>query len=305
MHWENYQSLRIPFQESSSFKRRYSITSDIIAYQLCPLQYNMHKVRKYAASMTNQLYYGTIIHQVLDRAHMHFKGVLNPSQKNRIPDEKDIERYFEEVHNALKARRISAGKPVQAQALNILQRFNRIEGPSLYPRVKNTECHLQTDKGDYILHGNVDVLATSQNNPDAVEIWDYKGTNRPSMGDPSFQQYLYQMQVYAELYRRQTGAMPEKAIIYFLNTLSGSPEPTRTPGNAILEVPMNENSVDAAIDNFSQTVREIEESRKSRKWKEPTHTPSQETCVICDQRWRCKSSCTYKKMGKFDSMRYP
>ena len=299
MHWESYRSLHLPYKDNAPVKRRYSITSDVLAYQMCPQQYAMFRVRKYEASMTNQVFYGTIIHQVLDRAHMHYKGILDPRKKDTLPSDDDIERYFDEVDQALKARRISAGPAVKNQALEIIKRFNRVEGPSLYPRVRNTECRLQADKGDYILNGNVDVLATSIDNPELIEIWDYKGTNRPALGDPRLQQYIYQMQVYAELYRKQTGIMPSKAIIYFLNTLSGPIEPQSTPGNAVYEVTLDMTSVDIAMDDFSQTVAKIESSRSTGHWECPQNRPPQETCNICDKRWTCQES------GRTYPMRYP
>jgi len=299
MRWTHYDGMNFPFKGNAPVKRRYSITADVLSYQLCPQQYALYKIRKYEASMTNQLFYGTVIHQVLDRAHMHYKGLLVPATAGTLPSNLDIERYFDEVDSALKARRISAGTKVKDQALEIVKRFNRIEGPSLYPRVVNTECRLQTDKTDYILNGNVDVLAISPENPDSVEIWDYKGTNLPSRGDPQYQQYIYQMQVYAELYRKQTGKMPQKAILYFLNSLSGPISPTCRPGNAILEVTLDASEVDTAMNNFANTVSEIERSRDFGVWANPIQAPPKETCDICDKRWNCPNS------GQVYPMRHP
>ena len=287
MRWNNYEGKHFGYKADSPVKRRYSITADVLSYQRCPQQYSLYKIRKYESSMTNQLFYGTVIHQVLDRAHMHYKGILDPSTAGKLPTDEDIASYFQEVDIALRARHITAGEKVKDQALEIIKRFNSIEGPNLYPRVVNTECRLMTDKAAYILHGNVDVLATSPQNPNTVEIWDYKGTNRPSQGDPQYQQYIYQMQVYADLYRKQTGIMPQKAILYFLNHLSGEPSPSSTPRNAMLEVTLDSAAVDTAIENFSNTVSEIENSRLSGTWASPAQIPPKETCDICDLRWRC------------------
>lgn len=299
MHWENYRGLHCPYEDTAPIKRRYSITADVLSYQLCPKQYAFHRIRKYESSMTNQIYYGTVIHQVLDRAHIHYSGKVNPATKGNLPSDYDIEQYFDEVDCALKARRISAGTVIKQQALEIIKRFNRVEGPLLYPRVKNTECRLQVDKADYILNGNVDVLAISPDDPDSVEIWDYKGTMALPLGDPRLQQYTYQMQVYAELYRKQTGIMPKKAIIYFLKTLEGPVEPKKTPGNAMFEVKLDSATVDTAMNNFSSTVARIEHSRATGIWDPPDNPPPSETCNICDKRWNC--DCTPQTY----SMRYP
>ena len=234
--YQHFQSLNLQNTNPVPARRRYSVTSDILAYQQCSIQYGAFAVRHYEPALVVQLFYGTIIHQVLDRAHAHYRGELGVPQ-GTMPSASDIKRYFTEVENALKAQRIRAVGNVRDQALRVLKRFNSLEGPALYPRILDTECLLQAEQQDYILHGNVDVLAQSdvadRNN---VEIWDYKGARRPSMGDPEYQRYVFQLQVYADLYRRKTGHTPTKAILYFLNELAPDPEPKTRPVNALLEV---------------------------------------------------------------------
>ena len=219
---------------------------------------------------------GTIIHQVLDRAHAHYRGELGvPS--GTLPTDADIDNYFAQVENALIARRIRAVTSVREQARSILKRFNSLEGPTLYPRILDTECRLQANQGQYILHGNVDVLAASNvAGSNAVEIWDYKGASRPSVGDPDYQRYVFQMQVYADLYRQKTGTAPAKAILYFLNELTGEPAPTSRPVNALLEVNLDPTAVQQALQSFSQTVQQIEGCRATRIWPDPTFASARE-----------------------------
>ena len=113
-------------------RRRYSVTSDILAYQQCSIQYGAYAVRRYEPALVVQLFYGTVVHQVLDRAHAHFQGKLGAPPGTR-PTDSDIENYFTEVENALKARRIRAVSNVRDQALRVLQRFNSLEGPVSVP----------------------------------------------------------------------------------------------------------------------------------------------------------------------------
>ena len=131
--WKHFQSLSIPPAQATQARRRFSVTADILAFQQCSLQYGAFSARKYEPALVLQLFYGTIIHQVLDRAHAHFRGELG-APGGSLPDDADIESYFGEVENALRARRIRAGDRVREQALRILKRFNSLEGPSLYPR---------------------------------------------------------------------------------------------------------------------------------------------------------------------------
>ena len=300
--YQHFQSLNLQNSAPTPARRRYSVTSDILAYQQCSIQYGAFAVRRYEPALVVQLFYGTIIHQALDRAHAHFRGELGVPQ-GTMPTDADIEGYFTEVENALKSRRIRAVTNVREQALRVLQRFNSLEGPDLYPRIIDTECLLQADRQDYILHGNVDVLAHS-NAPgnSQVEIWDYKGAKRPSIGDPEYQRYVFQLQVYADLYQHKTGTAPTKAILYFLNELAPDPAPQRRPVNALLEVDLDPSAVQQALQSFGQTVQQIESSRSSRQWLDPAHDPGVATCDACDLRWNCSAAAD---LGRKYPLSYP
>ena len=299
--WQNFQSLHVPFNPPTQSRRRYSVTADILAYQQCSLQYAAFAVRRYEPALVVQLFYGTVIHQVLDRAHAHYRGELG-LPAGTLPTDADIDNYFAQVENALIARRVRAVQSVREQANRILKRFNSLEGPTLYPRILDTECRLQADQGQYILHGNVDVLAASDIGANAVEIWDYKGANKPSVGDPDYQRYVFQMQVYADLYRQKTGTAPSKAILYFLNELGGEPAPITRPVNALLEVNLDPTAVQQALQAFGQTVQQIESCRATRNWPAPTVAPPEKTCSACDLRWKCNAAAGF---GRTYPMLYP
>ena len=293
--WQNFQSLQLPFNPPAQNRRRYSVTADILAYQQCSLQYGAFAVRRYEPALVVQLFYGTIIHQVLDRAHAHYRGELGVPPET-FPTDADIDNYFTQVESALIARRIRAVQSVREQAKSILKRFNSLEGPVLYPRIIDTECRLQADQGQYILHGNVDVLVASDvGGGETVEIWDYKGAHRPSVGDPDYQRYVFQMQVYADLYRQKTGTAPSKAILYFLNELAGDPAPTTRPVNSLLEVNLDQATVQQALQSFGQTVQQIEGCRATRSWPPPTVAPTVTTCNACDLRWNCNAAVSFNR----------
>ncbi|MBO8172416.1 MAG: PD-(D/E)XK nuclease family protein [Bacillaceae bacterium] len=301
MVWEHYRTLSLPFESQAKPKRKYSITADILSYQRCPIQYGAFSTRKYEPSLSLELFYGDIIHQVLDQAHAHYNGKFDPSLRGTYPTDEDIERYFDEVENSLKARGLRATDKVRDKALNILKKFNEIEGPNLYNRILDTECKLQADRADYILHGNVDVLAVSEDDETEVEIWDYKGTDKPSINQPEYKQYEFQMQVYAELYRRKKGKPPKKAVLYFLNELDHV-ESNYRPQNAIMEVELNPSEVEVAMSNFDKTVGEIESCRDNNTWSYPETDPSEKTCDACDLRWNCQAA---KNFGRNYRLIYP
>ena len=300
--WQHFQSLNLQPANPIQVRRRYSVTSDILAFQQCSIQYGAFVARRYEPALVVQLFYGTIIHQVLDRAHAHFQGRLGVP-KGCLPTDDDIKHYFTEVENALTAQRIRAVKNIRDQALKVLQRFNSLEGPTLYPRVIDTEYRLQAEQEQYILHGNVDLLARPESQEhDEVEIWDYKGAKKPSMRDPEYQRYLFQLQVYADLYRQKTGKKPAKAILYFVNELAPDPPPTTRPVNALLEVDLDSKAVQQALQEFKRTVQLIEECRSKRQWPDPDESPSEATCAACDLRWNCTAA---KKLGRDFTLLYP
>ena len=243
--------------------------------------------------MPNQIFIGTIIHEVLDRAHGHFAGKRDPSTKGNIPSDENIKDYFGEVGNALRSQGMRVPGQVKEFALKILKSFNRIEGPSLYPRVIDTEHRLQAERQDYILYGVVDVLLSGgdKNGNEQKEIWDYKGTKRPkndTAGKKRMEDYVFQMQVYANLYKLRNLEYPSKAFIYFVGELQE--EPKVRPQDALLEIDLEEEKIARALSAFDSTVDEINVSRESQNWppaENGSESAGKETCVICDLRWNC------------------
>ena len=311
MPWRQYQNLTIPPQLNVGIKEKYSVTADILSFQLCKRQYGFFNVRKYQPAHVVQIWYGTIIHQVLDKLHMHYLGLLNLQTKGQIPSDIDVELYFNQVKDSLRARGIKAINPdLEDNALRVLKKFNMVEGANLYPNVVDTECSLQIDRGNYILHGIVDVLkdlsiGKNIRNYDPVEIWDYKGSKFPNInkedGRRKLERYTFQMLAYAELYRLKSGKYPLKGILYFMNELDNIPEPNIRPTQAVYEIdfrnPLNLQQIEQAMNSFSETVAEIEQCKENDEWNFPEQKPDNETCDICDLRWNCEL-CNYP-------MRYP
>jgi len=302
--WEHYSTVKLPSQQASSVKRRYGVTSHVLSYRRCSRQYGQMVERRYEPALAVQLFYGTIVHQVLDLAHAHYAGRVAPELQGHVPSEDDIERYFTEVENGLRARRVYAVANIREHALKVLKRFNALEGPTLYARVLDTECRLQADRGSYILHGMVDVLARGRESDESgkdgsgmanVELWDYKGTKKPSRASRYFRDHLFQMRVYADLYRLKEGRLPRQGVLYFLNELGDDPAPTARPVNAVMMVTFDEESIREATASFEKTVADIEGCRLRRQWPSPSSAPPGETCDACDLRWDCDAARRFRR----------
>jgi putative RecB family exonuclease len=208
-----------------------------------------------------------------------------------MPIDADVERYFGEVQNALRSHGVRPASPAVAEkAMRVLKLFNRIEGTTLYPLIRNTEFRLESERNQYVLRGVVDVLARNPNAPDdpaQMEIWDYKGTRFPDLSSADLRDYVWQMCVYAELYRVRSGAFPARAILYFLNELDLVPDPDVRPLRAVYEVQFAAANIQQAITQFDVTAQSIIACRVNNTWPLPASGPGKETCDICDIRWNC------------------
>ncbi|MEQ9623005.1 PD-(D/E)XK nuclease family protein [Coleofasciculus chthonoplastes] len=331
-----FQGILIPSPNTPNIKRRYSVTQDIVSFRRCARQYGAFNIHKYAPAYQTQTYFGTILHQVLDRCHTHFYGKIDPSTKGSIPDNgkiisddeiidyfdelrqaekaktknptppSEIVKYFIEVENGLKSQGIRAiTQDIRQKAVRLLQYFNALEGHTLYPRVKDTEHRLQADRSNHILHGVVDLLVDTPNatdNPADCEMWDYKGSSLLDVNPKDLENYEFQMRVYAKLYELKHGVLPRKAILYFLNELDGSTCPSKRPVNALMEVSLAPNDIDDAVSEFANTVAQIEEARLTDRWDAAQPgSISEKDCQICDLRWNCLTP----NGGKGVKLRYP
>jgi hypothetical protein len=291
--WKLYAGVNVSPPQTGGSRPRFSLTSDIISYRRCERQYGYFGNDGFIPAQAVQIFYGTIVHQVLDRCHRHYSGLVPGVRAGTMPTDTDIDHYFGEVENALRSHGVRPASPAVAEkAKRVLKIFNRVEGPTLYPRVFDTEYRLESDRGQYVLRGVVDVLASgpgAAGDPSKMEIWDYKGSKLPDLSSQSLQDYAWQMCVYAELYRVRSGAYPAKAVLYFLNELDQDPEPTTRPLRAVHEVTFSAKMIQDALKEFNITAQQIMSCKASRSWPKPTHDPGTETCDICDIRWNCPS----------------
>lgn len=279
---------KVSLKSHTEARPRFSLTSDILSFRRCSKQYGAFGNDGFVAARATQAFFGSAVHQVLDLCHKHFA-----ESGGNLPTDSDIEGYFTEVQNALRSHGIrAASHSVASLACDVLKRFNKLEGPDLYPRVKDTEFRIETERPNYLLRGVVDVLATDPNdaqNPAKMEIWDYKGSRAPKLSDPRLKEYKWQMTVYAELFRKKHGVYPKQAVLYFLNELAPGAQPMKRPLRATQTLHFTPQDVQQALQEFDKTADEIISCQTLRLWPDPATSPGEETCDICDLRWNCKS----------------
>lgn len=299
--WRNFPVGLVQPDPATPARPRFSLTSDILSFRKCRRQYGYFGNDSFVPAQAVQIYFGQMVHQVLDRCHRHYSGLLG-FPPGTFPSNDDIDRYYDEVDRALRTHGVRPASPIVAsQAREILKTFNAIEGPELYPRVLDTEYRLESDRNNYVLRGVVDVLAGDESGE--PEIWDYKGTDMPPLSSVTMRDYEWQMSVYAELYNAKSGHYPARAVLYFLNELKTDPtQPPMSarPLRAVYVVDFMRDGVDTdgtptlvrqGLNQFDLTVQQILACRTLQTWDAPavSDVPDDKTCEICDIRWNCPS----------------
>lgn len=301
-----YDGWTVPSKDEEPRIRRYSTTGDILAFKRCQRQYGFFGVRGFASATATQRYFGTLVHDVLDRINRNYR--VNPV----LPDEAQIIELVEEGHERLIRSGIRPYNSRQQRELaaRLIHRFVLLIGPHFFKHVLQTEYRLEralkTHTGrDYILNGIVDVLSGAishelglpfSTEPDDVEIWDYKAASMPAKTSPTLQDYMYQMRVYAELYRQQTGDYPARSVLVFVGELDDDKrwDPTDLdPSNfprLVYPIHPTMKHVEVAIADFNNTVELIEVERAkpyNQQWLAPTHPVDQQMCEACELRYNC------------------
>jgi len=283
--YDRYRTIDRDFDADDGPRRRYSVTGDILSYRRCARQYGHFTDFGFSPAGSGQLYFGQVVHRTLDRIHQQYKGQIEGKEAGIVPDNETVEEYFEQVSESLVSRGIyPMSEKAEEKALEYIQRFNQQMGSELYPAVKDTEHQLKRQHEEFVLEGTVDVLtrsSASENDPGDWEIWDYKASQVPSEGSHDLENYQFQMQVYAGLFELKNGKLPSRAVLYFLGE--------DHPDDAMVEIPFTREKIDRAIEIFSNTVSDIEESRRKESWPapDPEDAPTEETCADCDLRWDC------------------
>ncbi|MEZ9540150.1 PD-(D/E)XK nuclease family protein [Shewanella sp. 10N.286.51.B8] len=296
-----------PALKEESHIRKYSTTGDILSFKRCRRQYGFFHVRGFRSASSTQMYFGTLVHDVLDKIHRVYKLT------GALPDKEGIREVVDESHELLVRSGIRPYDPKQQKenAIKLLDRFLILVNEKFFNHVQQTEYplerELKTDNNaPYVLHGIVDVLSGAichdldlpySTDPGDIEIWDYKASKRPAKGSQYLRDYEYQMRVYSELYKQQTGEYPARAVLVFLGELNNDKLWEAAEGDPsnfskiFFVVDPKPSHIQTAMSDFNGTVDRIEEERAKYfvdQWKAPDHEVDGDTCQACEIRFNCE-----------------
>lgn len=300
-----------PSSEEEISVDTYSATGDILSYRRCRRQYGTFNVRGFSSASSTQRYFGTLVHDVLDSIHRDYL------HENLLPGRDELEEeYILPASERLSRTGIKSYnmKQQRRRATKLIWRFITVLGESFFDHIQDAEYRLErsletgNENIEYTLQGVVDVVAgavghalglPTPTEPDDIEIWDYKAGEVPDADSDVIQDYEFQMHVYAELFKRQTGTYPARCALAFLGELdddetwkNGSAEPHEFQ-HLIYTIPPHPDRIEEAQQYFHETVEEINrETQKpfEERWKAPVENPPDEqTCRACELRYNCSA----------------
>tara|TARA_B100001175_G_scaffold232937_1_gene199402 strand:- start:2254 stop:3186 length:933 start_codon:yes stop_codon:yes gene_type:complete len=279
---------------------RFSYTGDIHPYTVCSKQYGTFEHYGFAKALPIQAWFGDAVHMTIEMLYNQYSGALAGSdgdvRPGVLPSEEDVEFHTMTSISILKSRGVNARESAWGVVIDLMSRFNQVEGSGFYERIEKTEVRLETvvepdgeDIPPYIMNGVIDVLVSSDE--EELEIWDYKAMRKPEEGDEKLEVLKNQMFNYYEIVK---SLYPERqittAVLYFVNELreDGS-------GDPIYSIDLTDRAIGKQIQQArrfaNQVVEKIRDGKNKGKFPIPLKgSVDSQTCGACFLRWSCPST---------------
>jgi DNA helicase-2/ATP-dependent DNA helicase PcrA len=229
--------------------------SELAQYRECGMQFRLRTLIGFQPPLVPELGYGKAVHHVL-REVAQFVGRLR-----RVPNEKDLDRLFDEGFYLPAANRF-AHREMRRQARALVERYLSEWEDDLH-RVWEVERPFELHLGGVTVVGRADVIVDHSNGEERLSIVDYKTAAAEG------EQHGFQLQVYTDAGRRE-GLTVERAFVHDLRNASR------------LEVDVAEPAVVEAED----LVVELTDRLRARFF-EPE--PDADRCSRCDVKLLCKA----------------
>jgi hypothetical protein len=269
---------------------------DLVTLTLCPRYAHFFSQGRYPSN-TPAAVMGHILHRTIKNLHGHYLVKQREGLPNWIPGEAEILEECRLVEESKRAQGLPKLSALQSERLRrVLCNFHALEARAFYPRIQAAELPLawlweEAPGGPVLLEGTVDVvLVESPTHPDAIALWDYKAGKNPGARDPQLRAYERQMKLYAFLYQRCYGMLPNQLALYFMGELDRkSPRATR-PLKALHELTPSPSDEAGTLDWLRMTLEQDETCKQSGKWEAPEADQApQALCRNCQVRFSCPS----------------
>ena len=249
--------------QPSNIKHTYSFTSHILVYENCPVQYQFFRELEFTPKRTNQVMFGTLVHQTIEDVH---RAVL----AERIADvtEENIRSWLNTNYiqlNKLTGLYLTRGglDAIEEHVNRYVQRASRD-----WAAIRDAEVPVSLQKENYILEGKIDLIRGKGN---TVEILDFKSEKKPDVNDEAdrerLRRYRRQLEIYAHIIEQKYDLRVSRMHLYYTSVEDGDPR---------ISYPYNQHSIDRTIDEVSTIVDKIEN-------KEFNQDPAKRCAHLCDK----------------------
>ncbi len=206
--------------KGSGLRNTYSFTSDILTYEICPMQYKFFRELEFMPGRSQATFMGTLVHAVLEDIH---RAVIN-HEESRIT-EQNITSWFEAEYEHLSRNQQSwLSKSARDTALGQVMRYVQRQG-SDWSSIRKSEYEVKAVRGNYILEGRIDLISIRDGE---TEIIDFKSGPKPNINinrdRERLEVYRRQVFAYAWLVEHSSGLRVNRMKIYYTGDTSGSPE---------------------------------------------------------------------------------
>lgn len=236
--------------------------SEIRYYLLCPKNYQFRKQFGFNPIVPDLYGYGLTIHTAIGKIHQDFT--------NRFPTQHEAEEITRDTFHLKHVPQSTNGNagPYERgleNAVNVVNNYVR-DYQSDFTNTKQVEQRFEIPANHTVISGAIDLLVheNEQGEINDVTVIDFKSMNAPDEEDRlDWTELSLQVQLYAKA----------SNVVLGQNARSGSVHLLRD--NVRIEIPIDNNSIDSAVQNIEWAVdRIIEEDFPMR--------PSQEKCEACD-----------------------
>ncbi|MBQ9241774.1 MAG: ATP-dependent helicase [Proteobacteria bacterium] len=249
--------------QPSNIKHTYSFTSHILVYENCPIQYQFFRELEFTPKRTNQVMFGTLVHQTIEDVH---RAVLAERIADVTPE--NIKSWLNT--NYIQLNKITglyldkrSLESIEGHVNRYVQRASRD-----WTAMREAEVPVSLQKENYILEGKIDLI---RGKGDTVEILDFKSEKKPDVNDEAdrerLRRYRRQLEIYAHIIEQKYDLRVSRMHLYYTSVEEGDPR---------ISYPYNQHSIDRTIDEVSAIVDKIEN-------KEFTQDPAKRCAHLCDK----------------------
>ena len=253
--------------KKSSLKRTYSFSSDINAYEICPLQYMFHKELGYGNVRNGATLFGSVVHQTIEDIN---KAAIKGDIASITND--NIENWFNENYKACsRLNNYYLSEPQKDAALNQIINYKNKTYDNLV-NVVEAEFPVSISNENYDIRGRVDMIAKNGN---SYEIVDFKTEKKPDINHEKekLERVKSQLEVYSNLIEEKYNIKIDDMKVYYTSELSESP---------VVSFGKNDKSIETTMARFDNIADRIDKKDFIHKCHDA------KTCKNCDFRFYCK-----------------